>query len=202
MEKPTPRERPSNAWIWPSTWSLIDHKAAASRQGKLNQCDRQQLVRKIKEHLQDDRRHRTAAVGASIVGHLEGGELAEAWKCLEGWYAAAGDRPPKPCNETMVTQTSERVKLYRKVPPPGDPIPINVEPKEVEDTCPGDVELRDVVRGLRNGRAGGTTGIRAETIKGWLWAVGKEEKEEEGNAGAGDTWRTFINLIKKIWEKG
>ena len=82
------------------------------------------------------------------------------------WYAAAGDRPPKPCHETMVKQTDDRVELYERVPPPGEPIRINVEPKEVEDAYPGNVELRDAVRGLRNGRAGGTSGIRAETIKG------------------------------------
>ena len=66
----------------------------------------------------------------------------------------------------MVTETSERVELYERVPSPGDPIPINVEPKEVEDGCSGNVELRDVVWGLRNGRAGGTPGIRVEHIKG------------------------------------
>ena len=78
----------------------------------------------------------------------------------------------------------------------GEPIRINVEPKEVEDVCPGDVELRDVVRGLRNGRAGGTSGIWVETIKGWLRGMEREEKEEEGNAGAGDAWRTFLKLIE------
>ena len=39
-EKPTPRERSSNEWIRPSTWALIDHKAALAREGKLNQRDR------------------------------------------------------------------------------------------------------------------------------------------------------------------
>ena len=96
VEKPTQRERPSNEWIRPSTWSLIDHKATLAREGKLNQRDIWRLVRKIKAHLQDCRRHRTGAVGASIVGHLEGGELAEAWKCLKGWYAAAGTGRPSP----------------------------------------------------------------------------------------------------------
>ena len=62
----------------------------------------------------------------------------------------------------MDKQTAERVELYERIPPPGEPIPINVEPKEVEDACPGNVELRDVVQGLRNGRAGGTSGIRAK----------------------------------------
>ena len=134
--------------------------------------------------------------------HPEGGELAEAWRCLKGWYAAAGDRPPKPCHKTMAKQTAERVDLYERVPPPGEPIRINVEPNEVEDACPGDVELRIMVWGLANGRAGGTSGIRAETIKGWLRGVEREEKEEEGNAGAGDAWRTFLKLIERLWETG
>ena len=81
------------------------------------------------------------------MGHLEGGELAEAWRCLKGWYATAEDRPPKPRHETMVTQTTKRVDLYKRVPLLGAPIPINVKPKEVEDECPGNVELQDVVTG-------------------------------------------------------
>ena len=92
--------------------------------------------------------------------------------------------------------------MYERVPPPGEPILINVKPKEVEDACPGDVELRDVVRGLRNGRAGGTSGIRAETIKGWIRGIETDEKEEEGYAGAGDAWGTFIKLVEKVWETG
>ena len=88
----------------------------------------------------------------------------------------------------MVTQTTKRVDLYKRVPPPGDPIPINVEYKEVEDGCPGDVELRDVVWGLRNGRAGGTTAIRVEHIKGWMRGVEREREMDEGNICAGDTW--------------
>ena len=67
---------------------------------------------------------------------------------MKGWYAAAWDRPPKPCHETMAKQTAGRVELYERVPPAGEPISIDVEPKEIEDACPGDVELRDVVRGL------------------------------------------------------
>ena len=102
----------------------------------------------------------------------------------------------------MGKQTAGRVELYERVPPRGEPIRINVEPKEVEDACPCDVELRDVVRGLQNGRAGGTSGIRVETIKEWLRGMEREEKEEEGNAGAGDAWRTFLKLIERLWETG
>ena len=32
--------------------------------------------------------------------------------------------------------------------------------------------------------------------------VREGKKEEEGNACAGGTWRTFIELIQKVWEMG
>ena len=95
-------------------------------------------------------------------------------------------------------QTAKGVELYEKVPPPRYPIPINVEPKEVPDACPREVELRGVVRGLRNGRAGNTRGLQAETIKAWLRGANREERHPEGNAGVGDTWRMFTSLIRVI----
>lgn len=86
---------------------------------------------------------------------LEAGETKVAWGKIKGWYSTAEDRPPKPCFDSMEKQTTEREELHRKVSPPGDPIPINVEPKEVVDDRPEDEELRGVVRGLHNGRTGG-----------------------------------------------
>ena len=74
---------------------------------------------------------------AKTVGLLEAGDLAEAWSSWKGWYTAAADWPPKPCHETMEKQTAERVDLYEKLPPLGDPILINVELKEVPDACSG-----------------------------------------------------------------
>eukprot|EP00957_Ditylum_brightwellii_P195263 14875732-Ditylum_brightwellii.AAC.1 len=89
----------------------------------------------------------------------------------------------------MVTQTNKREELYREVPPPGDPIPINVEAFEIQDEAPEDAELRAVVADIRNGRAGGASTIRAEDLKAWLQGVVQEEEEEKGNEGKGDRWR-------------
>ena len=44
------------------------------------------------------------------------------------------------------------------------PIPINVEPTPVDDTGSEDVEKRLKVRGMSNGRAGGASRIRVETL--------------------------------------
>ena len=65
------------------------------------------------------------------------------------------DRAPKPCYVAMKKQTAEREELYEAISPPGDSIPINIEPFEVRDDIPSDMELRTVVAGLRNGQTGG-----------------------------------------------
>ena len=80
--------------------------------------------------------------------------------------------------------------------PPGDPIPINVEAYSINDATPDDGELRAVVQGLCNGRAGGASGIKAEHLKEWLRGV--LEEEEKGTEGLGDRWRAFVRLIRTI----
>ena len=83
---------------------------------------------------------------------------------MSDWYSysaqdrrAVEDRGPKPCYHLMDKQTTEREKLYEKVPLPGDPIPINVDKFDVIDDCPEDVAIREVMKCLRNGRAGGAS---------------------------------------------
>ena len=58
--------------------------------------------------------------------------------------------------------------MYQKVSPPGDPIPINIELFDLDDLILEDAAIREVVAGLKNGRAGGSGGVRAEHIKSWL----------------------------------
>ena len=108
----------------------------------------------------------------------------------------AEDRPPKPCYQTLATQTKERVDLYRRREPPGDDIPINVDPSDVVDDTPSDLEIRSCVQLLSSGRASGASGMRAEDIKSWLQGMCVEEKE--GTAGAGDKWKQFVLLIQTI----
>ena len=61
--KPTPKKIPSNEWIRPSTWSLIDKKTSLSREGCLHQKVQRKLVREIKGSLKDDRRPRPYSEG-------------------------------------------------------------------------------------------------------------------------------------------
>jgi hypothetical protein len=68
-------------------------------------------------------------------------------------------------------------------------LPLHVNPALVPDAAPTDSELRMVVGKLRNGRAAGATGMKAEHLKEWLTDVKREEREEGGVDGLGDRWR-------------
>ena len=57
---------------------------------------------------------------------------------------------------------------------------------------------------LRNGRAGGVSGIRAEDIKAWLAAAVAAEQEDgpQGDMAAIEHWHKFVELIRHIWDHG
>ncbi len=132
-----------------------------------------------------------------------GGNVQEAFHHLKGWYWAASDTQAKPCRQTMKRQTSEWVDLYARRDLPGNPLPINVTPAEINNDLPSDGELRGVVGELTDGRVAGASGMRAEHVKKWLHDMQREEGPEgQGAEGAGDSWRLFIWLVQAAWTHG
>ena len=84
------------------------------------------------------------------------GDIQEAFRFLQGWYRDVTKVAPKPCFQTVDQQTRDHKLIYRYVPSPGDPIPVNMDPWDVEDGRPLDAEVCERVHGLLNNRAGGT----------------------------------------------
>ena len=62
--------------------------------------------------------------------------IQDAWRRIQGWYKTAVDRAPPPARFTLERITAERVALYSRFPPPGNNIPVTIEPFEVEDSVP------------------------------------------------------------------
>ena len=69
---------------------------------------------------------------------------------------------------------------------------------------PTDDKIRAMVSGLKNGRAGGATGMQAEHVKAWLADISHEEKAARENPGRiaeaegenlGKKWRIFVKMI-------
>jgi hypothetical protein len=48
----------------------------------------------------------------------------------------------------MVKQMAERVELYMRQDPPGEPLPINIDPIPVDDGTPSKGKIRMAVAGL------------------------------------------------------
>jgi hypothetical protein len=100
----------------------------------------------------------------------------------------------------MDRQTSD---LYARRDSPGDPLPINFTPAEINDDIPSDGELRGVVGEITNSQAAGASSMRAKHVKEWLHGMRREEDPEgQGAEGAGDSWRLFVRLVQATWTHG
>ncbi len=58
------------------------------------------------------------------------------------------DCAPKASHDTLVRQTEVRIALYASVPLAGEMLPINVQPFDINDNIPSNLEIREVVREL------------------------------------------------------
>ncbi len=195
--------RKQNDWISEESWRLIAHRAMLCHTGRLCLAGGRHLHRQVGASLRKDQADRTSHVGTLIELELAGGNVQEAFRHFKGWYRAASDMQVKPCRQTMERQTLERVDLYARRVFPGNPLPINVAPTEINNDVPSNVELRGVVGKLTNGQAEGASGMRAKHVKKWLHDVQREEDPEgRGAEDAGDRWRLFVRLVQAAWTHG
>jgi hypothetical protein len=146
---------------------------------------------KIKSLLAVDCKQRAANAASTVESHLSNGAVKEAWQALKGWYRLAEDPPPPASLKTMVRQMAKHVGLYTRAPPMGEALPFDFPHFEISDDMPTDSEIRKVVGGLRNGQAGGATGMKAKHIQVWLDEIQRKEKaamenhSREADLGAG-----------------
>ena len=70
----------------------------------------------------------------------------ESWHRMKGRYKAAVDHVPPPDQVTLERIMAEPVDLYCQVPPPGEKIPVSVEPFQVEELLPTEDEIEWEVR--------------------------------------------------------
>jgi hypothetical protein len=138
-------------WISEESWRLIAHRAMLCCTGRLCQTGGHRLHCQIGASLCKDRVDQTAQVGCGIESKLAGGNVQEAFCHLKGWYRAATETQAKPCYHTLERQTSEQVNLYTSRASPGNPLPINYGPIEINDDAPSDKEILLATSELLNG---------------------------------------------------
>ena len=98
----------------------------------------------VQKSLAADRRRRADKAGAEVEALVKADPplIQEVRYRLQGWYKAAVDCALPPARATLKRVTAEQVALYRRVPPPpGDNIPVTIEPFAVEDGVPEEEEI-------------------------------------------------------------
>ena len=121
--------------------------------------------------------------------------VSKAYEVLQRWYRHSGDRPPKPSRKDLNKVTAEWQTLYTRPPQPyGEEIPVTGHHDPINDEIPTEDEIARAVRGLKNGKAAGPSGLKAEHLKTWLKAAEREVEPDP------EAWQTFVELIQYVFE--
>ena len=154
------------------------------------------INRQVNASLKADRKRRVSEAGNAIEAALASKDVKAAWDKVKAWYKVAENRPPKPSREELSKVTEEYANLYTRSTPPGEPIPVLVEPFDVSDEVPSEDEIASAVRGLRSGKAPGPSGLRTDQLKAWLRAARREENPDTTH------WETLVSLVQHAFETG
>ena len=92
---------------------------------------------------------------------------------VKGWYKVMAGCVLLPAQLTIERITEERVALHYHTPPPGEKIPISVDPFPLDELEPMEDNIEWEVRRLRDNRSSSPSGIRAEHLQQWLWEAQK-----------------------------
>jgi hypothetical protein len=185
-------------WISSNTWKLIDSRASKTKNRSFLPGEQQRLSRRIQRALRRDRKRRTEKAGDDIEQHLQAGRLKTAWSVLQNWYRHTADRPPRPTRLDLRRVTDEYKSLYRATLTPGNPIDTHIAPQPINDELPEYDEIAAAVRRLKNGKAPGPSGMRAEHLKVLLHRAEKENATDGDRQG----WEQLCNTIRHIFETG
>lgn len=118
------------------------------------------LKRQVNKALKSDRIARATAAEAEAQRHLERGDIRKAFGAIKGWYKEVGPRPPKPSEEDIAETRAKQAALHAPRETPHDPIPVYIEPYEIDDGAPTEEEVATAVHKFKTGKAAGATGIK------------------------------------------
>ena len=105
------------------------------------------------------------------------------------WYRDAANIPSPPARISLYTLMTERAELYVHIPPPGQPITMEMSHFPVDDNIPAEEDISEALLQLRPHRAGGPSSMRAKHLRMWLRA---ETREERSNP---ESWEKVVTII-------
>ena len=189
-----------HSWISHSTWQLIDQRAEARRAGRSLRL--RLLGRLVKKALEKDRKARSKAAADAIESNLAEGKIRGAYQVLQRWFKDRGPSPPLPSRKEISQTRDEYVNLFAASTPGETPIPLHVEPFPINDNTPREAEIVVALRKLKNGKAAGATGIKAEDVKRWYQKAREPPEGEEATKRDIEIWEKVMRIIQLAFTTG
>jgi exonuclease III len=203
---PSPQLPHRPSWLSATTLQAIDARCSLRRNPHHNRAEARRLTRFVNASVKEDRKRRTEEAGNAISQLLDEAAPLDrqqnakaAYAILQRWYKHHGDRPPKPSRQDLQTVTTEFADLYTKEDPspPGAEIPTLVAPFAIDDSVPSAEEIAKAIPRLKNDKAPGPTGMRAEHVKAWLQEATRDDDSRDTTK-----WDLYCSLITHIFETG
>ena len=177
-------------WISDTTWKISDQRKALGRKSRTNKGECRVLTRRFHAALKEDRRSRERGEGEEIKALVSKYQVREAWNKNQQWYREAKGNQVPPTSEQLYQTSTLWEDPYMHRPPEGKIILILVQPVSFEDGTPEVGKIAAAAIKLRPGRSGGTSGMKVEHLKAWLWAATKEKDPDN------EMWDKLVSVIK------
>ena len=158
LQRQKPKKVPNldhriNSWISATTWELIDNKAAARREGNIEENKR--LKKLVRKALRKDRRIRADKAAAEIEKFLVHGNVRDAYKIIGRWYKKETVKAPIPTQMEEETTRQEYQNLYAQQHLTAPNITLFHNQAHVDDTVPTEAEIKVALKDMNRHKAHG-----------------------------------------------
>ena len=133
------------------TWKLLAQKAEVRWIG--DRPKEKRLKKEIKKALKQDRQEYTDKAAAEIANMLENGNVKGAFGRLQEWYKEETGKAQKPTFEDAEKLSAEYKSLFKREEPPGESLPLHIEPFHVDDNPPDEMEIVKALRKMNTGKS-------------------------------------------------
>ena len=140
--------------------------------------------RTIRRLLRRDRRNRAESVSQEINSLLQSGDIRGAFSILRAWYRDRSGFSSKPTRHDLDCTHIEFLALYKAMQSPGEPLPVNVAPAEINDEPPNEAEIFRALENMNLRKVPGPSKIRVEDLLYW-------------HADLPEVWQKVVELVQK-----
>lgn len=173
------------------------------RPTRLRRRQLRQLKNQIKRQVRQDRLQHAKRACDNILVSLGTQDCDSAWGWCKAWYKEATLHAPRPSPhdlEEIHTLFSER---YAADGVDREPFPVHAPTFAIDDSPPSEGEIATAVGRLKNRKAPGHFGTRAEHLKTWMRNASTLRREQPNTPLPDDhPWLVFIAFVREVFSTG